>query len=277
MRTTISSFGPLRILLALGLLMLSAASAFASVVASKERGSTGVESTVKGLEHICEPSVDALSNDRDVSLLWHRLSTEFADCVNSAGVSSALLPLRFPPCIMKTLTSDAAIAFTLAIFLAVLARQSLLGYRSVKWGRRGSGEGEEREDRPYWALVAAVISLLALAFLGGSAEIFESEFGKNVVPFFGLALLSLFFGGLVVYWARLLLALLPVVVVALASFVLVGDTRLETELVGLLIGVVGGAWLYWWRDCRGEERATDAKKNNTKDAKRKPSTPSTDL
>ena len=252
---------PLRSLTVWGLLVLSPASALGAVVAFTESGGPRVERPAT--ERICEPSVDALSKDRDVWVLWNRLSTEFSDCVNSTGSPSALLPFRFPPCLMRALTSDAAIAFTLAIFLAVLGRQSLLGYRS--------GKKKERQGKPYWALAAALISLLALGFLGESVEIFESEFGKNIVPFLGLAFLSLFFGGLIVYWARLLLALLPVIVVALASFVLVDDTPLETELVGLLIGAIGGAWLYWWRDCRDEEGTIDPEEANANDTKCEPS------
>ena len=221
---TSSSFWPLRSLI-LGLLMLSAASASAAVAE-------------------CAESAECPLWDQ-----WHSITTEFSQCVNNpAKPSSPLLPLTFPPCLMRTLTSSSAIAFTIAILYALLARQSFLGFRS--------------EAR--WALVMAAISLLALAFLG---ETLDSALAGDFLPFLGLIALSLLFGGLVVYWARFLLALIPVVVVAFAYFVRVDELD---ELVGLSIGVVGGAWLYWWCDWRDSRRPVVPAKDDAEDRKDKP-------
>ena len=256
MRTTDSPFGPLRSLLVLVFTTLSVAPTFGAVC-TKSCNPT-VEWSSEVPKCICNGlSGEAPTNNENTwSQLedqWQCISVEFSRCMQHSAKSwPALLPLGFPPCLMRTLTSNSAIAFTVAIFFALLARQSFLGYRS----------------KARWALVVAATSLLALAF--PEDERASSALDGDILPFLVLIVLSLFFGGLMVYWARFLLALLPVVVVALAPFVFAISKEFD-ELVGLSIGVVGGAWLYWWRDWRDSGGTTVPAREDTDDSKDKPS------
>ena len=148
---------------------------------------------------------------------------------------------------------------TLVVCLAVLTRQAAMAYRQS------------------WRIS---FSLFLILFLGTTVfDVFiptgdvvaflaiDSYLAKLVVIF----LASMFFGGVLVFWAKRMLYLLPVI--AGASLVTIFTPLLipgasQSHGIHLLLlvaaGIAGGLWLYWWRDCRRKrETPANGKGNKT--------------
>ena len=148
--------------------------------------------------------------------------------------------------------ASVAIATLVVCCFAVLTRQAAIAYRQN------------------WRIS---FSLFLILFLG--TTVFDVFIPKgDVLAFLAIDsymvklavifLTSMLSGGVLVFWAKGMLYLLPVIagaslVALLASF---GKSHDIQVLLLVAAGIAGGLWLYWWRDCRRKrETPADGKGN----------------
>lgn len=131
----------------------------------------------------------------------------------------------------------------LAVGFAVLAQQAAKGYRR------------------HWHLSFALFLIL---FLGTTVFSFfplaagSTETANLGLPEFAYILFaSAFLAGVLAFWTRYMLDLLAVIAVASLAAILAMDLPSSIGRTLLIVGtgVVGGAWLYWWRECRKKPAA----------------------
>lgn len=148
-----------------------------------------------------------------------------------------------------------AIATLMVCCFAVLTRQAAIAYRQ------------------HWRIS---FGLFLILYLGTVFDVFIPTDGllalldflakdSYMVKFVVIYLASVLSGGVLVFWAKGMLYLLPVIagasLVALLALLLIKSQDIQV-LSLVAAGIAGGLWLYWWRDCRRKrETPADGKGN----------------
>ena len=154
-----------------------------------------------------------------------------------------------PRCFSKNLlfpcdhNGSAPVGFViLAVFFAVLMRQTALGYR--------------KNLRLSFALFLTLF--LGTIMFGFSLLGVELLAVSNLVKFIMILLVSAFLGGVLAFWTRHLLDLLAVAAGASLLAILTDLTDLPSIRTPLIVvaGIAGGLWLHWWRDHRRKRQAS---------------------
>ena len=223
-----------------GVALLAAVGLFGAAWAAQP-GPDGPSSNAKAL---AEDDARGRSNP---SAWVDKLRGELDQC--SCGNKQSLLGndslIALPGCLVKKLFDPCAHdgvglvgLVTLAVFFAVLTRQTTLGYRRN------------------WRLSFALFLVLFLGTTIFDAFVFPSS-GTNLLTaeFMIILLASAFFGGVLAFWARYLLDLLAV---AAGVFLVALPTHFilphGMPMVMVAAGMAGGVWLHWWRDHREKPR-----------------------
>ena len=166
---------------------------------------------------------------------------------NWAGLSF----FAYPGCLVSTLLdvcnfqgSGAWVGIVIfVIIFAVFTRQAIMGYRKG------------------WRLSFALFLIVFFLAVTGYFVFTEPVTNKDIPRFLMLVLASVFFAGVLSFWTKYMLDLLAVVLLAvlLVGLVSLADTDnslwqdwlgVVTGIAAVLTGIVGGVWLYWWRDVR---------------------------
>lgn len=179
----------------------------------------------------------------------------WAECADMAscsvsGAASALFTL--PGCIAKDLldpcngcAGKAISLVTLVVCFAALTRQAAMAYRQN------------------WRLSFAMFLIL---FLGTTISVVffsvpEPLEGVSDVPVTLVTIIfaGAFLAGVLAYWAKYLLDLLAVMAAAslVAPFAPDAESPYERTALIVTMGVIGGLWLYWWRDHRRNQKASN--------------------
>lgn len=141
--------------------------------------------------------------------------------------------------------SDAPVGIAIfVIIFAVLIRQAITGYR----------EG--------WRLSFALFLIGFFAAVTGYckiSEVFQTmKLDFPIFVFVMVVFVCALFAGVLSFWTKYLLDLLAVVLLAvlLVGLIYLGDINnsLLRDSLGVVTGVVGGVWLYWWRDVRKDRK-----------------------
>ena len=158
-----------------------------------------------------------------------------------------------PRCFSKNLlfpcdrNGSGAVGFViLAVFFAVLMRQTALGYRKN---------------------LRLSFALFLTLFLG--TAVFDLTVVRNgdfsdalEADFLLILLVSAFLGGMLAFWTKYLLDLLAVAAGASLLAILTHFTPSFTDLQSIrtplivVAGIAGGLWLHWWRDHRQKPQAS---------------------
>lgn len=174
---------------------------------------------------------------------------------NKSGLSF----FAYPGCLVSKLLdvcnfqgsgAEIGIAIFVIIF-AVLTRQAIIGYLQAL------------------RLSFALFLLVFFAAVGGYFKIHDiSEIAELDSPIFGFAVVvfaSLFLAGVLSFWTKYLLDLLAVVLLAVLFVGLMALASLDSpdeaiyppllrDLLGVVTGMAGGVWLYWWREIRSNRK-----------------------
>lgn len=162
-------------------------------------------------------------------------------CAEETGPLANNSLLTIPGCFVKKLFDPCAYdgvgavgLVILAVFFAVLTRQTALGYRRN------------------WRLSFALFLVLFLGTTIFDAFVLAPEASILEVEFVTIFFASAFFGGVLAFWTTYLLDLLAVaagvsLVTLLAHFIPLPGLWMPVVVAA---GIVGGAWLHWWRDLR---------------------------
>ena len=165
----------------------------------------------------------------------------------------------YPGCLVSKLLDacnfqDGGAPIGIAIFViifAVLTRQAIIGYLQAS------------------RLSFALFLLVFFAAVGGYFTILDtSEIAELDSPIFGFAVVvfaSLFLAGVLSFWTKYLLDLLAVVLLAVLFVGLMALASLDSpdeaiyppllrDLLGVVTGMAGGVWLYWWREIRSNRK-----------------------
>ena len=187
---------------------------------------------------------------------WFQGVWDECRCRDKTGkiVSPSLFVL--PRCFSKNLlfpcdhNGSAPVGFViLAVFFAVLMRQTALGYR--------------KNLRLSFALFLTLF--LGMTMFGFSALLGVSTSTLGVlgvstlgVEFTMILLVSAFSGGVLAFWTKYLLDLLAVAAGASLLAILTDLTDLQSIRTPLIVvaGIAGGLWLHWWRDHRQKPQAS---------------------
>ena len=153
-----------------------------------------------------------------------------------------------PRCFSKNLlfpcdhNGSAPVGFViLAVFFAVLMRQTALGYRKN---------------------LRLSFALFLTLFLG--TVVFDLTVVRNGdfsdalgADFLLILLVSAFLGGVLAFWTKYLLDLLAVAAGTSLLAILTDLTDLQSIRTPLIVvaGIAGGLWLHWWRDHRQKPQA----------------------
>ena len=171
---------------------------------------------------------------------------------------SGLSFFAYPGCLVSKLLDacnfqDGGAPIGIAIFViifAVLTRQAIIGYLQAS------------------RLSFALFLLVFFAAVGGYFTILDtSEIAELDSPIFGFAVVvfaGVFLAGVLSFWTKYLLDLLAVVVLAVLLVGFISLASLDSsdeahypllrDLLGVVTGMAGGVWLYWWREIRSNRK-----------------------
>ena len=186
---------------------------------------------------------------------WFRGVRDQCACRDETGTIVSRSVFVLPGCLAKNLLNacdhSGPVGFViLAVFVAVLMRQTALGYG--------------KNLRLSFALF--LVLFLGTTIFGFSVLGFELLAASDLVKFVMIFLATAFFGGVLAFWTRYLLDLLAV---AAGASLLVLLTDLESIRMPLIVvaGIAGGLWLHWWRDHRQKPQAPSPRTIRMADAK----------
>lgn len=182
---------------------------------------------------------------------WFRGVRDQCACRDRTGAIVSRSLFALPGCLAKNFLdtcnrsdrSDSRLAglVILAVFSAVLMRQTALGYRQ-NW-------------RLSFALFLTLF--LGITIFGVSTLGVELLAVPNLVNFIMIFFVSVCLGGVLAFWARYLLNLLVVAAGASLLAFLIDLADLKSMQIPLIVvvGIAGGLWLHWWRDRRQKPQA----------------------